>query len=208
MRDIQAMDNPERLRYFQVIDELRELGINEDLPLPQIAVFGDQSSGKSSLLEGLTGLSFPIASDLCTRFATQMVLQRTPGEKTTVKATIIPGPSSLDDDEQKKHLLDFGMEMDADELNGPKFAWLLDEAAECMGLPNSDQDLENLDKRFSDDILRIEISGPDQHHLSVVDVPGLFHNPTKYQTREDLSIIRGLIERYTTDSRTIILYVA
>lgn len=46
-----------------------------------------------------------------------------------------------------------------------------------MGLPNSDdQDLENLDKRFSDDILRIEISGPDQHHLSVVDVPGLFHS--------------------------------
>lgn len=51
------------------------------------------------------------------------------------------------------------------------------QAAEYMGLPNSDnQDLENLDKRFSDDILRIEISGPDQHHLSVVDVPGLFHS--------------------------------
>lgn len=48
-----------------------------------------------------------------------------------------------------------------------------------MGLPNSDnQDIENLEKRFSDDILRIEISGPDQHHLSVVDVPGLFHSKT------------------------------
>jgi hypothetical protein len=46
-----------------------------------------------------------------------------------------------------------------------------------MGLPNSDnQNIENLSKRFSDDILRIEISGPDQHNLSVVDVPGLFHS--------------------------------
>lgn len=46
-----------------------------------------------------------------------------------------------------------------------------------MGLPNSDdQDIENLTKRFSDDILRIEISGPDQHNLSVVNVPGLFHS--------------------------------
>ncbi|KAK8141153.1 hypothetical protein G3M48_000691 [Beauveria asiatica] len=207
MRDIQDMDNPERLRYFQVIDDLRGFGINEDLPLPQIVVVGDQSSGKSSLLEGLTGLSFPIASDLCTRFATQIVLQRTSRDKTTVKATIVPGPSSLDDDEQKKRLLDFNMEMDADELNGPRFAWILDEAADYMGLPNSDQDFEDFDKRFSDDILRIEISGPDQHHLSVVDVPGLFHNPTKYQTREDLSVIRGLIERYTTDARTIILAV-
>ncbi|GJN87045.1 hypothetical protein PLIIFM63780_010627 [Purpureocillium lilacinum] len=74
-----------------------------------------------------------------------------------------------------------------------------------MGLPNSDDgDIENSAKRFSDDILRIEIFGPDQHHMSVVDVPGLFHNPTKYQTREDLSIIRRLIESYTTDARTII----
>ncbi|KAJ4161690.1 uncharacterized protein LMH87_007714 [Akanthomyces muscarius] len=208
MKDIQDMDNPERLRYFQVIDDLRGFGINEDLPLPQIVVVGDQSSGKSSLLEGLTGLSFPIASDLCTRFATQIVLRRVLGEKTTVKATIVPGPSSLDDDAQKKRLLDFDIEMDAQELIGPKFSWILDEAAVHMGLPNSDdQDLEALDKRFSDDILRIEISGPDQHHLSVVDVPGLFHNPTKYQTREDLSVIRGLIETYTRDARTIILAV-
>ncbi|KAH0493470.1 hypothetical protein TgHK011_000138 [Trichoderma gracile] len=45
-----------------------------------------------------------------------------------------------------------------------------------MGLPGSDdQDVQNLTKRFSDDILRIEISGPEEHHLSVVDVPGLFH---------------------------------
>ncbi|KAM3505828.1 hypothetical protein MY10362_002711 [Beauveria mimosiformis] len=132
MRDIQDMDNPERLRYFQIIDDLRGFGINEDLPLPQIVVIGDQSSGKSSLLEGLTGLSFPIASDLCTRFATQIVLQRTPGDKTTVKATIVPGPSSLDDDEQKRHLLEFNMEMDADELNGPRFAWILDEVRDAL----------------------------------------------------------------------------
>lgn len=46
-----------------------------------------------------------------------------------------------------------------------------------MGLPGpSAQDLENLDKRFSDDILKIELSGPEHHHLSVVDVPGLFHS--------------------------------
>lgn len=55
------------------------------------------------------------------------MLRRTPGEKTTVKATIVPGPSSLDDDTQKKRLLDFDIELDADELSGSKFAWILDE---------------------------------------------------------------------------------
>lgn len=93
---------------------------------------GDQSSGKSSLLEGITGLSFPIASDLCTRFATQIVLQRKHGKKTSVKATIVPGPSSLGDEEEKKKLLDFDIEMDADELSGSKFAWILDEVRNCL----------------------------------------------------------------------------
>jgi hypothetical protein len=37
---------------------------------------GDQSSGKSSVLEGLTGLPFPRDSGLCTRFPTQIVFKR------------------------------------------------------------------------------------------------------------------------------------
>lgn len=46
-----------------------------------------------------------------------------------------------------------------------------------MGIPGPNTtELENLDKRFSDDILKIELSGPDHHHLSFVDVPGLFHS--------------------------------
>ncbi|KND86130.1 hypothetical protein TOPH_09244 [Tolypocladium ophioglossoides CBS 100239] len=35
IRNIQDMDNPERSRYFRVIDQLRGFGISEDLPLPQ-----------------------------------------------------------------------------------------------------------------------------------------------------------------------------
>jgi hypothetical protein len=46
-----------------------------------------------------------------------------------------------------------------------------------MGLPDPNgDDLEDINKRFSDDILKIELSGPDHQHLSVVDVPGLFHS--------------------------------
>jgi hypothetical protein len=37
---------------------------------------GDQSSGKSSVLEGLTKLPFPRDSGLCTRFPTQIVFKR------------------------------------------------------------------------------------------------------------------------------------
>ena len=53
-------------------------------------------------------------------------------------------------------------------------------------LPNACacQDLEDFDKRFSDDILKIELSGPEHHRLSVVDVPGLFHSESTDHSME------------------------
>ncbi|CAM9666173.1 unnamed protein product, partial [Chrysoparadoxa australica] len=45
--------------WLDLIDELRSHGINRDLPLPQIAVMGDQSCGKSSVLESISGIPFP-----------------------------------------------------------------------------------------------------------------------------------------------------
>ncbi|KAL3482095.1 P-loop containing nucleoside triphosphate hydrolase protein [Aspergillus californicus] len=200
--------NEKGVKVLEIIDKLRDLGVSESVSLPQLVVVGDQSSGKSSLLEGLTGLSFPVASDLCTRFATQIVLRRAPSDEAGAKITIIPGPSAKLDDTAEKRLRKFKKELATDDFGSDEFGRIFDEAAECMGLPGpSTPDIEHIDKRFSDDILKIELSGPGQHHLSVVDVPGLFHNPTKYQTEEDRTVIRDLIQRWITDKRTIILAV-
>lgn len=46
------------------------------------------TSGKSSVLEGLTGLPFPRDKGLCTRFATQILFKRDPVQRTVV--SIIP----------------------------------------------------------------------------------------------------------------------
>ncbi|KAL5345014.1 hypothetical protein ACLOAV_009967 [Pseudogymnoascus australis] len=186
---MEDLDTPDRIRVLRVTDQLRDLGVSEDISL---------LSGKSSLLEGLTDLNFPIASDLCTRHATQIVLHHTP--ETSVKVSIIPGPSANGNESYKQKLENFA------KFLGEKFR-AENDAAVHMGLPGPNNDIENLEKRFSDDILKIELSGPHHTNLSVVDVPGLFHNPTKYQTEEDKAIIRGLIERYITDPRTIIMAV-
>ncbi|KAH0544346.1 hypothetical protein FGG08_001487 [Glutinoglossum americanum] len=199
----EGIESAERVRLLEIIDKFREYGIREDISLPQLVVIGDQSSGKSSLLEGLTGLPFPIASELCTRFATHIVFRRKPSSEETIKVSIIPAPKSSD--ELKEELGKF--EREVTELSASTFELLLDEAARHMGLPGVHDSVEDLETRFSDHVLRIELSGPSRSHLSFVDVPGLFHNPTKYQTLQDSAIIRGLIESYAQDTRTIIMAV-
>ncbi|KAG8560708.1 hypothetical protein GDO81_015092, partial [Engystomops pustulosus] len=44
---------------IDLIDSLRSFGVEKDLALPAIAVIGDQSSGKSSVLEALSGVTLP-----------------------------------------------------------------------------------------------------------------------------------------------------
>ncbi|KAJ5752683.1 hypothetical protein N7520_009600 [Penicillium odoratum] len=187
-----GLDNEKRIRLLGIIDRLRELGISENVSLPQLVVVGDQSSGKSSLL----------------LFATQIVLRRAPEGEGQARITIIPGPSSRLDETLNQNLLAFEKILAAADFGCQEFEEVFDEAARCMGIPGPNtKNLEDVEKRFSDDILKIELSGPDHRHLSVVDVPGLFHNPTKFQTEEDRAIIRKLIEDYMTDKRTIILAV-
>ncbi|KAE9132472.1 hypothetical protein PF006_g15275, partial [Phytophthora fragariae] len=50
----------------KLIDHLRDIGLDQYIELPQIAVMGDTSSGKSSLLSALSGVSFPSSDQLTT----------------------------------------------------------------------------------------------------------------------------------------------
>ena len=87
----------------------------------ELVAVGDQSSGKSSLLEGLTGLSFPIASDLCTRFATQIVLRQTASEDIGAQITTIPGLTAQANDKLKAHLLTFQHNLREDQFGIDEF---------------------------------------------------------------------------------------
>uniref|UniRef100_A0A8C1VQA1 Uncharacterized protein n=1 Tax=Cyprinus carpio TaxID=7962 RepID=A0A8C1VQA1_CYPCA len=66
---------------IDTIDNLRSLGVEKDLALPAIAVIGDQSSGKSSVLEALSGVALPRGSGIVTRCPLELKMIRTKDEE-------------------------------------------------------------------------------------------------------------------------------
>lgn len=76
------------------------------LNLNKLVVVGDQSSGKSSLLESLTGIPFPRDVELCTRYATQITQRR--DDVSRVEVRILPGPNASD--AHKKHVEGYQVE--------------------------------------------------------------------------------------------------
>ncbi|KAI9810024.1 MAG: hypothetical protein M1827_006722 [Pycnora praestabilis] len=190
------------------MDKLREKGISEYIPLPQLVVVGDQSSGKSSVLEGLTELPFPRDSTLCTRFATRIVFRR--AEQESVSVSIIPSTSSDAIRQEKlKAFQNDGLKA----FSVHDFKRILAElreskASDTMGIPAPGCPRAEGQSNFSDDVFSIELCGPEKSHLSVIDVPGIFRTTEEgLTTEEDKMLVKNMVRRYIENPRTIILAV-
>lgn len=183
---------------LDMVDRLRLCGLGSILQLPQIVVCGNQSSGKSSVLEAITEVPFPRKENLCTRFATEIVMRR--DSKDSIKTKIIPDKGRPGSEVAK--LEAFGKTIsDFRELPA-----LIEEATDLMGL-NSTGDSSRGTKAFSRDVLSVEIAGPNRLQLTLVDLPGLIMSANKEQTEEDVKLIHELVHDYISESRTIMLAV-
>ncbi|GFF54198.1 Dynamin family protein [Aspergillus udagawae] len=185
----------EQSKLLDKIDELRTIGVGGLVELPQLIVCGNQSSGKSSVLEAISRVRFPAKSNVCTRFATEVILRRNPSSK--IKVSIEPGPSRADEQERRQ-LRSFAYE---DFSNGDDLPPLIEKAKEHMGIT------ESVNAGFSDDVLKVEISGPDKPELTLVDLPGLYYSTSQEQDLQGILIVRKLTERYMKNPRSIILAV-
>ncbi|CAI7647550.1 unnamed protein product [Penicillium viridicatum] len=61
-------------------------------------------------------------------------------------------------------------------------------------------------KAFSND-LRVEVSGPDRPHLTIVDLPGLIHSETRQQSAADVQLVQDVVQSYMGEPRSVILAV-
>ncbi|ENH74233.1 Interferon-induced GTP-binding protein Mx [Fusarium oxysporum f. sp. cubense race 1] len=193
------LTSPYRLRK---IDQLRERNIATYLALPQLVAVGDQSSGKSSLLENLTGIPFPRGQELCTRYATQITHRRDVISRITIG--IIPGPTAPA--EHKEKLESFTKEVHSTEQLNAEFPDILNEVNTLMGTktPRNPGGI----KTFTEDVLKIERCGPDEDYLTVIDVPGIFRITTQgVTTDKDRQLVERMVKNYIRDSRTVILAV-
>ncbi|SPQ18418.1 1f7c8cc6-8df3-4ecd-98b7-22a042441438 [Thermothielavioides terrestris] len=190
------LNDPQAKALLDTIDSLREIHVGDIVNLPQIIVVGDQSSGKSSVLEAISRVRFPVDGDLCTRFATELVLRR--ASETAVQVSIqladsAPGPVG-----QGSVL---GQPFHREAFDREALPDIIREAKTRMGV------CEGSAKRFSRDILRVEISAPDVYPLTLVDLPGIFHSATADQNQADKEIVDQLVASYMSQPKSIILAV-
>lgn len=165
----------------------------DNVKLPQIVVVGDQSAGKSSVLEAITGTPFPRDAGACTRFATEIRLRRSAEASITV--SIIPDKNR--NFKEQERLREFGGRVDV----SMPFETLMRAAVDLIAP-------KNIPGRFAArDILVVEKRGPDMPLLTLVDLPGLVRNANNDQSLEDIKTIDSLSNQYMKSSRTIILAV-
>ena len=76
-----------------------------------------------------------------------------------------------------------------------------------MGLSDNSDEGERK-PTFSRDVLCLGISGPDQDHLSVIDVPGIFKTTTKgLTTKDDILLVNNMVKGYMRNPRSVMLAV-
>ncbi|XP_053171138.1 interferon-induced GTP-binding protein Mx [Scomber japonicus] len=164
---------------IDLIDSLRSLGVEKDLALPAIAVIGDQSSGKSSVLEALSGVALPRGSGIVTRCPLELKMKRKKeGEEWYGKISYQDHEEEIEDPEdvEKK-------------------------------IREAQDEMAGVGVGISDDLISLEIASPDVPDLTLIDLPGITRVAVKGQPENIGDQIKRLIQKFITKQETISLVV-
>ncbi|KAM7505471.1 hypothetical protein LguiB_004375 [Lonicera macranthoides] len=163
---------------LDAVDKLRKLKVmQEGIQLPTIVVVGDQSSGKSSVLESLAGISLPRGQGICTRVPLIMRLQHHP-------------------DPQPELLLEYNDKIvTTDESN----------ISDAITLATAE--IAGEGKGISNKPLTLVVKKNGVPDLTMVDLPGITRVPVHGQPEDIYEQISEIIMEYIKPEESIILNV-
>ncbi|CAL5329952.1 dynamin-related protein 4C-like [Camellia sinensis] len=163
---------------LDAVDKLRHLKVTEEgIQLPTIVVVGDQSAGKSSVLESLAGISLPRGQGICTRVPLIMRLQHHP-------------------DAQPDLYLEFlGKIVNTDETH----------VAEAIKVATDE--IAGNGKGISHTPLTLVVKKAGVPDLTMVDLPGITRVPVHGQPEDIYEQISRIIMEYIKPEESIILNV-
>uniref|UniRef100_A0A8C1Z9W4 Uncharacterized protein n=1 Tax=Cyprinus carpio TaxID=7962 RepID=A0A8C1Z9W4_CYPCA len=164
---------------IDTIDRLRSLGVEKDLALPAIAVIGDQSSGKSSVLEALSGVALPRGSGIVTRCPLELKMIRTKDE------TKWHGRISYNEKEEDIH----------------------DPAEVEKKICEAQNEMAGAGVGISDELISLQITSASVPDLTLIDLPGIARVAVKGQPEDIGDQIKRLIKKFVTKQETINLVV-
>lgn len=200
---LEQLQTPEQRVLMDTIDELRCQGLgHHGIDLPQLIVCGDQSCGKSSLLEGLTRLRFPTGPGITTAFATEVVLRR----GLEVEITIELIPSKHRSVAQCREFANFKRSFSSSEEF--TFQSLHHQARLLMSGKKEILNIgieQETKAEFFEDRLRVSHSGPDMPSFTIVDLPGFFQR--EWEGGDGAERVTKLVTGYMSNEKAIILAV-
>ncbi|KAK2437252.1 Dynamin-related protein 3A [Trifolium repens] len=168
---------------IQLVNKLQDIfsrvGSQSTIDLPQVAVVGSQSSGKSSVLEALVGRDFlPRGNDICTRRPLVLQLVHTPSSQTeSAEFLHLPGRTFHDFSQIRSEI-----QAETDREAGGN-------------------------KGVSDKQIRLKIFSPNVLDITLVDLPGLTKVPVGDQPSDIEARIRTMIMSYIKVPTCLILAV-
>ncbi|KAF5701820.1 GTP-binding protein [Fusarium globosum] len=178
------LNTAESKAIHDICDKLSICGINKRVKVPQLVVIGEESSGKSSVLQAISHLRFPTGGNGCTRFATQVIFRQ--ALVTHIDIMIV-----FEDQSRKSIVLqNSGFQEDG-------LAHIIEEAKSIMEVNRTGKD-------FSKDVLRLDIDGPQMYPLSLLDLPGL---PSSDESQESTEILQSLVGNHLDSKDNIFLVV-
>ncbi|XP_016425212.1 interferon-induced GTP-binding protein Mx3-like isoform X2 [Sinocyclocheilus rhinocerous] len=192
--------------YIDLIDTLRSVGIHKDLALPTIVVIGDQSSGKSSVLEALSGVALPRGNGIVTRCPLELRLKKVPGVNwkavltydkkadESVNSSNFAGPIKA-----SKLVAQSTQNQEKIEFSDPS---LVEEHVAA-----AQNELAGKGVGIRDELITLEVMSPDVCDLTLIDLPGIARVPVEGQPEDIGKQIKRLIMKYIKKHETINLVV-